>query len=178
MSRSQKSMIRRFGVAVAILTCVLLLEKDWAQTASTPTPEQGQALQQRVAELKESMAANQAKLRNYQWTQATEVSIKGETKKDEQFQCRYGPDGKVQKTPIGPPPEKKEMPTKGLKGKAVQKKVGEMKDYTDRLKSLISHYAPPDPQKIQAAKQAGHANLDLSGGVATITIHDYYKPGD
>src|SRR5215467_9757261 len=178
MTRLQKSMIRRFGAAVLVLTCAFFLEKDWAQTAPPSSPQQGQALQERIAELKESMAANQAKLRKYQWMQATEVSIKGDTKKDEQFQCRYGPDGKVQKTPIGPPPEQKEMPTKGLKGKVVQKKVGEMKDYMDRLKSLISHYAPPDPQKIQAAKQAGKANLDLAGGVATITVHDYYKQGD
>jgi len=178
MSRLQRSMVRRFGIAVAILTCTFLLEKNWAQTPSTSDPQGGQAVQQRVAELKESMAANQAKLRRYQWTQATEVSIKGDTKKDEQFQCRYGPDGILQKTQIGPPPEQKEMPTKGLKGRVVQKKVGEMKDYMERLKSLISHYAPPDPQKIQAAKQGGQANLDLSGGVATITVHNYYKQGD
>jgi len=53
-----------------------------------------------------------------------------------------------------------------------------MKDYTDRLKSLISHYAPPDPEKIQAAIQAGKTSLNVTGGVATITLMDYYKPGD
>jgi hypothetical protein len=60
----------------------------------------------------------------------------------------------------------------------VEKKVGEMKDYTERLKSLISHYAPPDPQMIQAAIQVGKSSLNVSGGVATITFTDYYKPGD
>ncbi|HEX7159089.1 MAG TPA: hypothetical protein VF214_08755 [Edaphobacter sp.] len=53
-----------------------------------------------------------------------------------------------------------------------------MKDYMDRLKSLITHYAPPDPQKLQAAKQAGQADLRTSGGQATITVHSYYKHGD
>jgi len=112
-----------------------------------------QAVQQQVVALKQSLASNQQKLHRYQWAQATKVSIKGETKTDEQSQCRYGPDGKVQKTPIGPPPEQKEMPG-GLKGRVVKKKVDEMMDYMDRLKGLVSHYAPPDPQRIQAAKQA------------------------
>jgi hypothetical protein len=132
---------------------------------------------QPIGQLKESLAANQAKLKTYQWTQTTDVSIKGKTRKDEQAQCRYGADGKVQKTPIGPPAEPKDPP-RGLKGRIVEKKAGEMKDYMDRLKALISHYAPPDPQKIQAAKQAGQASLSNSAGLATITVQNYYKQGD
>jgi hypothetical protein len=131
-----------------------------------------------IAELKASLAANQAKLRTYQWTQATEVSIKGKTRKDEQFQCRYGSDGKVEKTPVGPAPEQPKEQPRGLKGRVVEKKVGEMKDYMDRLKGLISHYAPPNPQKIQEAKEGGRVKSEVAGGLATITVQDYYKAGD
>jgi hypothetical protein len=136
------------------------------------------AMKQKLADLKQSVAANQEKLHGYQWTQTTQVTLKGETKKDSDDICHYGPDGKVVKTPVGPPAPEKQLPTKGLKGKIVQKKVGEMKDYTDRLKSLISHYAPPDKERIQAAIQAGKASVTLAGGMATITFTDYYKPGD
>jgi hypothetical protein len=139
----------------------------WAQDQ----PAGGPAMKQKVAELKQSIAANQAKLHAYQWTQTTQVALKGETKKDSEYTCRYGPDGKVQKTLVGEPAPQKELPTRGLKGKIVQ-------NYTDRLKSLISHYAPPDPQMIQAAMQAGKSSLNIAGGVATITFVDYYKPGD
>ena len=148
---------------------------------SVPAQDQSaagnQAAQQRVAELRQSLAANQAKLKTYQWTQITEVSVKGETKKDEQAQCRYGADGKIQKTKIGSPDEPKQMPG-GLKGKIAKKKIGEMKDYMDRLKSLVGHSAPPDPQTIKAATQAGRANVDASAGQTTITVHNYYKQGD
>ena len=56
--------------------------------------------QDRVAALKESIAQNQAALKTYKWTETTEISLKGEVKKREQKECRYGPDGKVEKTPV------------------------------------------------------------------------------
>jgi hypothetical protein len=138
-----------------------------------------QAVQQRVSELRRSIAANRAQLQKYQWIETTQVSIKGENKKNEQMACHFGSDGKVQKTPIGPPPAApKELPG-GLRGKVAKKKIAEMKDYMDRFKSLISHYAPPDPQRLQTALQAGRASLNLSsGGPATLTFADYYKQGD
>jgi len=135
------------------------------------------AMQQRLAELKASVAANQAQLKKYQWLQATQVSIKGDTKKQEQAQCRYGADGKLEKTPVGIPPEPK-TPPGGLKGKVVAKKMAEMKDYTERLKSLVGHYAPPDPERMQDAAKAGNVNLNFTPGVATLTFTNYYKPGD
>jgi hypothetical protein len=119
-----------------------------------------------------------AKLAKYQWVQSTEVRIKGEVKKEQQQMCRIGPDGKVEKTPIGPPPAEPNIPTSGLKGKIAGKKVGEMKDYMDRLKSLISHYAPPDPQLIRTAAQNGTPEMNVAGGLATITLSNYYKSGD
>jgi hypothetical protein len=151
-----------------------------AATSTLWCQEQGSlkdALQQKVADLKASVAANQAQLKKYQWLQTTQVSIKGQTKKEEQAQCRYGPDGKLQETPVGTPPEPK-APPRGLKGKVVAKKVEEMKDYTNRLKSLVGHYAPPDPQTMQAAAQTGKANVNGAEGGATLTFTDYYKPGD
>lgn len=158
------------------ISSVLILAATSALWCQEPTSGKA-AVQQRLAELKASIAANQAQLKKYQWLQTTQVSIKGDVKKEEQAQCRFGADGKVQKTPVGSPPEPK-APPRGLKGKVVAKKTEEMKDYTDRLKSLISHYVPPDPQKMQAAAQAGNANVAIGEDVATLTLADYYKPGD
>jgi hypothetical protein len=166
--------MNKLGNAFFSMLLVVAVNAVWAQGQTGGNPD----LKQKVAELKQSVAANQAKLHGYQWTQTTQVALKGETKKDSEYTCLYGPDGKVQKTLVGAPEPQKELPTRGLKGKIVQKKVGEMKDYTERLKSLVSHYAPPNPEMIQAAIQAGKSSLDVSGGIATITFADYYKPGD
>jgi len=135
-------------------------------------------LQQQVAELKRSIAANRASLQKYQWTETTEVDVKGDTKKTEQKLCQYGPDGKVQKTPLGPPPEPPKA-RRGVRGRIIAKKADEMKDYMERLKSLIGHYVPPNHEKLQEVFQTGKANLNASsGGVASLVFTDYYKPGD
>jgi hypothetical protein len=155
---------------IVVLTAVSV---SWAQDEAAGKAQ----LQARVAELRKAIAANKAQLSKYQWLQTTEVAVKGEVKKQESFQCRYGADGKLQKTPVETnKPEK--APPGGLKGKLVAKKVAEMKDYNERLKSLISHYVPPDSQTLRAAAQAGHASLQPSEGSATVAFTDYYKPGD
>jgi hypothetical protein len=161
-------------LSVSAIAITFACSMAWGQDQSAGNA----AVKEKLGELKQSIAANQAKLHGYQWTQSVQVALKGETKKDSDYTCHYGPDGKVEKTLIGTPAPEKELPTKGLKGKIVQKKVGEMKDYTERLKSLVSHYAPPDPEKIQAAIKSGQASLNLAGGVATVTLVNYYKPGD
>lgn len=159
--------------AIAGMLVLAAASCAWAQE---PAPDKA-AVQQRLGELRAAMAENRAKLKKYQWLQITDTTIKDENKKQEQFQCRYGPDGKVQKTPVGPPPEQK-APPGGLRGKMAGKKIAEMKDYTDRLKSLISHYAPPDPERLKAAAQTGRASVSKDGDVASLSVTDYYKTGD
>jgi hypothetical protein len=159
--------------AISWTIVLIAVSTMWAQDEAAGKAQ----LQSRLAELKKAIAANKARLAKYQWLQTTEVAVKGEVKKKDSFQCRYGADGKLQKTPLETnQPEK--APPGGLKGKLVAKKVAEMKDYNERLKSLISHYVPPDPQKLQAAAQAGHASVQPSEGSATLAFTDYYKPGD
>jgi hypothetical protein len=162
---------------IAILSALVLTASPilWAQNQAGGNA----GMQERVAQLKQSIAENRAKLMHYQWQQNTTVSIKGDVKKDDVMSCRYAPDGTVQKTPLGPSAiPQKQIPTSGIKGKIAQKKVAEMKDYTDRLKSLVSHYAPPNPTMIQSAVTAHNVSLDLSGGVANLTFTNFYKPGD
>jgi len=151
--------------------------------AQKPDPE-------RIAALKQSIAENQAALKTYKWTEATEISLKGEVKKREQKECRYGPDGKVQKTPIGggDAAEKKEEKGGGgrrggggaVKKVVVKNKVEDMKEYMEKAAALVHEYVPPDPEKIQAAAAAGNITTTpgAQGGVAAITIKDYVKKGD
>ena len=148
------------------------------------------AAQERVAALKQALAANQAALKQYTWTETTEISLKGEVKKRQQKSCRYGADGKVVKTPIGgdePQQAQKEESGGGRRrGGAVAKKavvahkVGDIKDYMEKVAALVHEYVPPDKEKIQAAASAGHVSMkpDPSAGTAALGVKDYAKPGD
>jgi predicted transposase YdaD len=68
--------------------------------ASVLVAAQGQAPQERVAALKQSLQESHAKLRTYEWIETTAISLKGEEKSRKQNRCYYGADGKVQKVPI------------------------------------------------------------------------------
>ncbi len=135
-------------------------------------------LQQKVAAVKQSAAENQQKLHQYQWTETTQLTLKGDAKSPTQAMCQYGPDGKVQKTPLGPPPA---PPSGGrMKQKIVANKKEEMQDYMGQVKSLLALYVPPDPQRMQQAFQSGKASVipNASSGVAQIAFKDYAQPGD
>jgi hypothetical protein len=122
------------------------------------------------------MAENRQRLQHYQWTETTQLNLKGDPKPPSEKLCQYGPDGQVQKTPIGPPPE---QPSGGrLKQRIIAKKKEEMQDYMEDVKSLLSIYVPPDPQKMQQAFQAGNASLNPSGGIVNLVFRDYAQPGD
>jgi hypothetical protein len=147
----------------------------FAASAAAQSADQGKAeLQQRVAAIRQSIARNQQQLRQYSWTETVEMVLKGETKKREQNECSYGPDGKVVKNPIGTPPAPSAK--KGLKGKIAKNKIEDLKEYMDRVGSLMRRYVPPDPQAMQAAFQSGKASLTPGSGV--VTFVDYAKPGD
>jgi hypothetical protein len=158
-------MIRRL-ISILALTVTAVFSQEAGSVKA--------ALQHLLGEVKSSMARNQAQLRQYAWTETTDVSYKGINKKRTQNECIYGPDGKIQKTPIGEPAP----PTnaRGIRGKIVANKTDELKDYMDRVGSLVKRYVPLDPQLMEASLQAGKATLNPGSGELVFT--DYVKPGD
>jgi hypothetical protein len=164
-----------FPVALMLAGASLLLPSALAQA---PSP------QDRGAAIKQALAQNQAALRQYTWIETTDISLKGQEKKQEQKQCFYGADGKVQKTPIpgaasSPPPQQEGRRRGGrLKEAAVSNKIDEMKEYMAKVAALVHEYVPPDPQKIQAAEAAGNLSVTPSQGVTTLSVKNYVKPGD
>jgi hypothetical protein len=136
-----------------------------------------QDLKEKLAAVKQAAAANQQALRGYTWLEKTELSVNGEVKATKVDSCRYGPDGKVQKTPVvqPPPPEKK----RGLKGKIVAKKTGEMKEELEASVALVQNYVPPAPDLIQVVINAGTASLSQAGpSMVAFTFPGYAKQGD
>lgn len=167
---------KQFFSATVVPIGKRLMAGALALSVAFPAMAQNSALQEKLAAVQQSMAENKQKLRQYQWIEMTQLTLKGDQKPPAQSSCQYGPDGQVQKTPIGPPPQ---QPSGGrLKERMIEKKKAEMKDYMGDVKMLLSQYVPPDPQKMQQAFQAGKASLNPTGGMVNLIFKDYAQPGD
>jgi hypothetical protein len=181
-------MIRRVAVAFALLSLCLVQPAasqppadstaGIKEPAAPPPAESAPAKKDHVTAIKESFQTSMAALRQYQWIETTIVSLKGEEKSRTQNNCSYGPDGKVLKTPLAPKAEEEKKG--GLRGKAVEKKKGEISDATKEAIALVKQYVPPDPALIQAAKTAGRVMVSSPdpAGIVRVVIKDYKKAGD
>jgi hypothetical protein len=143
-----------------------------------PVVAQKAELQQKIADLKESAAANKQALAAYSYLQTTTISLKGEVKKVMHDRVVTGPDGKPQKTSLDPPAAE---PSGGrLKQHVIAKKKEEYVDYADSIKALIAQYVPPNKELIQQAAGSGNITLGPAGapGVFDLVLSNYVKQGD
>jgi hypothetical protein len=154
----------------------LMLAGAVVLVATIPALPQNPELQQKLAAVKAVAAENKQQLHQYEWTETIQLTLKGEAKPPTQNLCQYGPDGQVQKTPIGPPPE---QPSGGrLKERIIEKKKAEMKDYMQDVKAVLAMYVPPDPQRMQQAYQAGNVALNPLPGAVNLVFTNYAQQGD
>jgi hypothetical protein len=178
MNRSNTSAVSRTVksafLATTLFACVLFTVPAASGQAA------GGDLQAKVAALKQSTAENQQKLHKYQWVETTQLTLNGNAKPGTQSMCQYGPDGKVQKTPMSAP-QAQQAPSGGrFKQRIIEKKKEEVKDYMGQVKTLLAMYVPPDPQRMQQAFQQHKVSITPGGdsGVAQIVFKDYAQPGD
>ena len=164
------------GTAVVQISKYLVLIGAVTIGITLPAIAQNSEIQQKLAAVKQAAAENKQKIRQYQWIETTQLTLKGDAKPPTKNSCVYGPDGKVQKTMIGAPPP---PPSGGrMKQKVIAKKKEEMKDYMQDVKAVLAMYVPPDPQKMQADFQAGKVSLNPAPGVVNLVFADYAQPGD
>lgn len=139
--------------------------------------------QQKIGLVKQAIAENQQRLHQYQWFETTQLTVNGDAKPPNQSLCSYGPDGKVQKVPMGDS-QSQNAQASGRRGRVkehiVEKKKGEMQDYMQQVKSLLALYVPPSSQRIQQAYQSGNVSLGKTAGagVAQLIFKNYAQPGD
>ena len=114
-----------------------------AMSTAFPLLAQDSAVQERLAAVKQAMAANAQKLHQYQWIETTQVTLNGEQKPATQ-----------------------------------NRKQAEMKQYMGEVKSVLALYLPPDPQKMEQAKQAGNLSVNPVPGLVNLIFKNYVQPGD
>jgi hypothetical protein len=169
ISSSRNITVRMLLLATGVLAATIL--------PSVPMSAQaGGELQQKLAAVKQSAAANQQRLHQYQWIETTQLTLNGDAKPPSQSMCQYGPNGQVQKTPMSAPPP---PPSGGrLKQRIIANKTAEMKDYMGQVKTLLAMYVPPNGQHMQEAFGAGNASLIPGGGSTQLVFKNYAQQGD
>ena len=168
-ARATVRKMEHFGKRWIVMAAVLV-------ASSLPLIAQNAELQQKLASVKQAAAENKQRLRQYQWTETTQLALKGDDKPPTQNLCQYSADGQLIKTPIGAPPP---PPSGGrLKQRMIAKKKEEIKDYMGDVKGLLGMYVPPDPEKMQQAYAAGKFSVNPVGGLLNFIFKDYAQPGD
>lgn len=169
--RNYSSRSNFLALLIVIATCSMLCStpRIWAQNP---------ALQQRLAELKQSSAKNKQALARYTWLEQQTISLKGQVKKSQQFQVQIGPDGQQQKTELNAEPAP--QPSGGrLKQRVIEKKTDEFQQYGQQIAALAKQYAQLDPQALQQAYQQQNISIQPGGaGTVSLIIKNYLKPND
>ncbi len=154
--------------ALAAWVLVWPCASAWAQASQ-------QELLQKLATVKESVARNQASLREYTWTERTTVRAKGDLRETEVANCHYLPDDQLQRIRVSA----SEEPPAGLKAKIFEMKSVTLEGYTQRLIALLNQYLPPSPRLMTAAHQAGNVSLSpAAAGTITLNFRNYIVSGD
>jgi hypothetical protein len=116
---------RILSAVIVGLSCLL---------AFCPMPAHGQQgdMQQKMADLKGSMAKSKQALAQYTWKEQVIISLKGEQKKIQNFQVRMGSDGKPQKTSLDQP-QQQSQDSAGRGGRFKQRVVAKKKEEYEEL---------------------------------------------
>lgn len=146
------------------LTSAVFLCAAFALHAQNFDPE----LAGEVNLIRARLAQDNTALRQYTWTERTEILEKGKVKSTREAECRYDANGQVIKTPINPDPKQSKIRTKS-----------EKEDYIERAVTMIGNYVPPDPQQIDAMLARGAASVEPSApGQLAIRFKGYYQGSD
>src|ERR1700741_2472257 len=135
--------MNRFLETSLRVLCAVSIALSFLLLSVLPSPAQSDEMQQRIAELKDSMARNKQALARYTWKEQITISVKGEEKKVQHFLVKLGPDGKPQRTSLDTPAKAQEdqgSPHGRLRQRIVEKKKEQFEDYAEQMKALVQRY--------------------------------------
>jgi hypothetical protein len=164
---------RAIRLAALLMLGATLTHAEPAPPQSPPSP------QQRVAMLKQWLAASQAQIRTYEWIETTVVAKGGEEKSRKQNTCYYGVEGQLQKVPVaGASGGDSAAPRGPLRKRIAANKKEELTQYMQDAVALIHQYVPPDANRIQQAVNSGNFSASPSGQRVRLTFRNYLKAND
>jgi hypothetical protein len=151
-----------------VIASALILAAGFTSAQSTDMKAMAQQFGQ-------SAKANAAALKMYAWTMRVEITLKGEPKPAKLFAMRFDADGKVEKTQLtADAPQQKQ---RGLKGRIIEKKTEEFKEWAGDLVDICKGYLAPSPALLQSFF-AKVLTAQAPGGFVQLYAEDLIAPGD
>lgn len=157
-----------------------------AAFAQTPPPQAPDAFPQKIQQMQEANAKNEQQLHKYQWIETTTLTIHDEPRPPKRSICKYGADGKVQKTPLEQQEASAGRQGGGFSGRGglirglvVKKKKEEAKKEVAQIRTVAEMYIPLDRAKLKQAMQSGQVHFATNdSNEETVVIDSYARQGD
>jgi len=156
-----------------ITTCVLAcLVMPATSLAQAPEPESLQSVSEKIVQAR---ASNLQALRDYSWNQRTEVVKDGEVMSTKLELVRYDSNGQEQRSTLT---EKKPEQKKRIAGRVQKKKMAEMQQWGEGIKSFLMQYSLPDIDSLN--NFLGKASIKSSQipGQIVLNANNVIQPGD
>jgi hypothetical protein len=151
----------------------------WSSACLAQSPQPSAMVQQKLQQMQQATARNEKQLHTYQWIETAAVTIDGNKKPPRQSICRYAPDGTLQRTPLGAPPQQPAARGGPFRKMMMEKKVEEAQNELAQVRTLVGMYLPPNQEKFRQALEANRLTFEKNGADGgAVVIHDYAKTGD
>lgn len=151
----------------------------WTGACLAQSLQPSDMVQQKLQQMQQATARNERQLHTYQWVETAAVTIDGNPKPPRQSICRYAPDGTLQKTPLGAPPQPPAARGGPFRKMMMEKKIENAQNELAQVRALVGMYLPPSPAKLRQAFAANRLTFERDGADSgAIVIHDYAKAGD
>jgi len=140
--------------------------------AQAPGVENLQSVSEKVIQGRKS---NLQALKAYSWNQRTEVVKDGEVMTTRLELVRYDSSGNEQRTTLD---QKLPKQKKRIAGRVQKKKMGEMKEWGENVKSLLMKYTLPDHASLNGFLSKASINPAEEPGQTVLTSNNVIQSGD
>jgi hypothetical protein len=145
-----------------------------ASIGALPLSAQQAGMQEKLAQIRASIAKNNAQLAQYTWQMQQSIAVNGDVKDTSVYQVQIV-NGQQQKTMLSAPPT-----PSGREHGIKHRMEDRFKDYAQSVGALAQSYAQIDPAKLKQLYASGNVALKSGGapGYSSIVISNYNKQGD
>ena len=161
------------GTLVLIATCLLgCLFMPSSSRAQAPAMENLQSVSEKILQ---NRGRNRQALKAYSWNQRTEVVKDGEVMSTKLELVRYDSSGLEQRTTLD---QKKPPQKKRIAGRVQKKKMGEMQEWGENVKTLLMKYTLPDIASLDNFLGKASINSTEEPGQTMLTSNNVIQSGD